>query len=69
MDSLKFKTSIKCAACVQKVTAALNQTVGENNWHVDIQDPMKVLTVSVPIEAEAVEQSLKQVGYSASCLQ
>jgi hypothetical protein len=41
----KFKTNIKCDGCIAKVTPALNETVGQGNWNVDLQNPNKVLTI------------------------
>jgi len=46
METINFKTNIKCSGCKAQVTPALNETAGENNWSVDIQNPDKILTVS-----------------------
>ena len=67
METLKFKTNIKCSGCIATVTPFLNKTVGENNWQVDIQAPEKVLTVNTEDtmkEAEVI-QSLQEAGYKA----
>lgn len=45
MDTIKFKTTIKCSGCIAKATPFLDETVGKDNWEVDIQNPDKVLTV------------------------
>jgi copper chaperone len=47
METVKFKTSIKCMGCVATVTPYLNEAVGEHNWQVDLQSPEKVLTVNI----------------------
>lgn len=66
MEAIKFKTNIKCAACVAKVTPALNETVGENKWHVDLNDPARILTVTVTEnQVRAVPEALLKVGYKA----
>jgi copper chaperone len=67
METLKFKTNIKCSGCIATVTPFLNKTVGENNWQVDIQAPEKVLTVQAADKAKetAVIQSLQEAGYKA----
>lgn len=65
METTKFKTNIKCDACVAKVTPALNETVGENNWEVDLKDPNKTLTINTGTSEEKVIAALKSVGYSA----
>jgi copper chaperone len=67
METLKFKTNIKCSGCIATVTPFLNKTVGENNWQVDLQAPEKVLTVHTndkEKEAEVI-QSLQEAGYKA----
>lgn len=60
-----FKTNIKCAACVAKVTTALNESAGENKWVVDIQNPAKVLTIESAVEAAVIKEALEKVGYKA----
>lgn len=65
MKTIKFKTNIKCAACVVKVTSALNESVGENKWSVDIQNPAKILTIESEAKAEDVRSALEKVGYKA----
>lgn len=66
---LKFKTNIKCMGCVANVTNALNETVGENNWAVDILAPEKPLTVTGENpDAEKVIAALAGVGYKAEAL-
>jgi copper chaperone len=65
MESLKFKTNIKCAACVAKVTFALNESAGENKWSVDLQNPLRILTIESEVETLAVKKALEKVGYKA----
>lgn len=66
---VKFKTNIKCEACVAKVTPALNETVGENKWQVDLSDPARVLTVTITDnQANQVPEALHKVGYKAEKL-
>lgn len=70
MKELKFKTNINCMACVATVTPALNETVGADNWAVDIQTPTKPLTVKVEnAEAEDVVSALAKVGYKAELVE
>jgi len=45
MEMLQFKTNINCGNCVAKVTPALNAVVGSDNWRVDTENPLKLLTV------------------------
>lgn len=66
---LKFKTNIKCVGCVSKVTPALNQTVGENNWEVDLASMEKALTVQTEnVDAASVVGVLQAAGFRAEAL-
>jgi len=70
METLKLKSNIKCAACVEKVTAPLNETVGASNWEVDLANPQRVLTVKGEgITAEQVNKALQKVGYAAEVIE
>ncbi|HOX82227.1 MAG TPA: cation transporter [Chryseolinea sp.] len=65
METTKFRTNIKCDACIAKVTPVLNETVGVNNWQMDITNPAKVLTVEGKIEEKKMKEALEKVGYKA----
>lgn len=66
METLKFKTNINCMGCVGKVTNKLNETVGADNWAVDINTPEKTLTVKGEnITAEIIEEAVKATGFRA----
>jgi copper chaperone CopZ len=65
MDTLKFKTNIKCASCVAKVTPSLNELVGEGKWNVNLNDPARTLTINDELEAKKVIDALQKVGYKA----
>jgi copper chaperone len=67
MKTAKFKTNIKCSGCVAMVTPHLNAVAGENNWQVDIQNPDKVLTVSIngEISEQQVIDAITKAGYKA----
>ncbi len=67
METVKFKTNIKCGNCIATVTPFLNEAVGEGNWQVDIQDPKKVLTVE-NATAEKVRLAVEKAGYKAESL-
>ncbi|MDA9555518.1 heavy metal transport/detoxification protein [Pelobium sp.] len=66
METLKFKTNIKCSGCIAKLTPSLNETVGENNWEVDLQNPDRILTVKTEKTDQKVIQTLKEAGFEAS---
>jgi copper chaperone len=67
MNTLQFKTNIKCSGCIAKTTPYLNEAVGENNWQVDVQNPNKILTIKADekVEEKTVVQALEKAGYSA----
>lgn len=68
METTKFKTTIKCSGCVEKVTPFLNEAVGENKWEVDYNNPSKVLTVVGETDKVKVIQALEKAGYKAEAL-
>jgi copper chaperone len=64
MEKIKFKTNIKCSACVAKVTPYLNEVAGEDRWQVDLVDPGRTLTVDNADDKKIVE-ALQRAGYKA----
>jgi copper chaperone CopZ len=68
METNKFKTTIKCAGCVAKVTPFLNEALGENNWEVDYNNPAKVLTVKGEKDLSKVIEAVEKAGYKAETL-
>ncbi len=67
METVKFKTTIKCSGCVGKATPFLNKAVGEDNWEVDVQNPDKILTIVMDdkIAVEEVVKAVEEAGYKA----
>ena len=65
METLKFKTNIKCTGCLAKVTPSLNETVGENNWKVDLEAPEKTLIVESSTSESEVVAAVKEAGFEA----
>lgn len=69
MQTLKFKTNIKCGGCVATVTPFLNKAVGEGHWQVDVQNPDKILTTETDTATPAdIRQAIEQAGYKAELL-
>jgi copper chaperone len=69
MKTIELKTNIMCGACVAKVTPTLNETVGEANWKVDIQNTKKTLTVTTDkLSEEDVIKAVEKAGYKAEKL-
>lgn len=65
METLKFKTNIKCSGCVAKVTTNLNATAGEGKWEVDVNNPAKILTIKSDVEAARVKEAVEKAGFNA----
>jgi len=69
METVQFKTNIKCGGCVATVTPFLNRVAGENGWQVDTQNPAKVLTVTAEgVSPEAVRTAVQEAGFKAEPL-
>lgn len=69
METLKFKTTIKCNGCLEKVTPHLNRASGIEKWEVDIKNPNKVLVVeSNGATEEDVVTMLDKIGFKAERL-
>jgi copper chaperone len=65
MTTKKFKTNIKCSACVEKVTPALNETAGEGHWSVDLTNPQRILSIEGDVNETKMKEELGKVGYRA----
>ena len=66
MNTLKFKTNIKCGNCVAAVTPHLNAVSGIDTWAVDLKDPSRTLTVQTDeADAETVRKAVETAGYKA----
>jgi copper chaperone len=67
METLKFKTNIKCGGCIAAVTPHLNQLSEIERWSVDTENPEKVLTVEGKpgINGRQVIDTLEKAGYKA----
>jgi copper chaperone len=70
METLKFKTTIKCSGCIATVTPFLNKAVGEDKWEVDIKSADKVLTIASdsPVNPLDVVQAVEVAGYKTEKL-
>ena len=67
METLKFKTNIKCGGCIAAVTPHLNKLSGIEKWEVDTQNPDKILTVEGKqgIDTDQIIDTLEDAGYKA----
>ena len=65
METLKFKTNIKCGACVATVTPFLNEDNAIENWNVDLQSPERILKVETSKTPAEIAELMKKAGYNA----
>ena len=69
METLKFKTSLKCRGCVNAIKPGLESLDLAGKWTVDLESADKTLQVEAPEEmAEKVMDSVKNAGYLISRL-
>lgn len=68
METLKFKTNIKCSGCIATVTPFLNNIPEISKWEVNTETPEKVLTIEADDELNAgtVVETLEKAGYVAT---
>jgi len=65
METLKFKTNIKCGGCIATVTPFLNGDEAVEKWEVDLQSPERTLKVETSHSPEEIQQLVKKAGYMA----
>ncbi len=65
METIKFKTNIKCTGCLTQVGPGLNETAGENHWTVDLNSSDKILSVQGDIKEAEIIAAMKKAGYTA----
>ena len=65
METLKFKTNIKCGGCIATVTPFLNADENIEKWGVDLLSADRVLTVKTNHSSEEVTKLVKKAGYTA----
>ena len=69
MKTIQLKTNIMCGSCIAKVTPALNEAIGENNWKVDILNPNKILTVTTDdFDKDELIEVVQKAGYKAEII-
>jgi len=69
METVQFKTNIKCSGCIATVTPVLDNLAGKDNWEVDLQSPDKILTVTKEnLDKSEVRVAIEKAGYRAEAL-
>ncbi len=61
---MKFKTTINCNGCLEKVTPVLENLPGIESWSVDLNDSEKILTVKgKTVRKEQVIEAVNKTGF------
>jgi len=69
METLHFKTNLKCSGCVGKIASGLDNMEAIGKWSVDLESLDKVLEIEAEEDiAEEVIESIKKAGYQISQL-
>lgn len=64
MKTLKFKTTINCNNCIKSVTPFLNNLDNVEAWKVDLENPDKILEVTIDDQDEnAVIEAVTKAGF------
>lgn len=69
MESLKFKTNIKCGGCIAKVAPTLNEEKKILKWEVDTTSPDRILSVETThLNAQEIISIIAKAGFQAEPL-
>jgi copper chaperone len=68
METLQFKTNIKCGGCIAGVSPKLNADDRIQKWEVDLQSPDRILTVETDKPADEVAQLVREAGFTAEAV-
>ena len=64
METIIFKTNMKCAGCIEKITPAMNDLAGKGTWKVDLENPDKTLTVSGNhLQSGDIQTTVERAGF------
>ena len=66
MDTLKFKTNLKCAGCMYAIKPFMDNIEGVKSWDVNLDDPEKTVTVeNESATVEEIKEAIGKAGYNA----
>lgn len=69
IQTLRFKTNLKCSGCVKAITPGLESLNLIESWNVNLESPEKVLEVESETDiSDQVMESIKKAGYQISRL-
>ena len=69
METIRFKTNLKCGGCIKAITPGLESLNIIDTWSVDLENPDRELEIKAPSDvSEQVIDSVKKAGYQISRL-
>jgi len=73
MNTLKFKTNLKCAGCMNAIKPYMDNLEGVESWDVDLDSRDKIVkvvtdTASADEIKDAIEKAIGEAGYSAELI-
>ena len=69
MNTLRFKTNVKCNGCKAAITPFLDNEATIADWRIDIFDDNRLLTVEGEhVKPETVVELLRKAGYQAELM-
>ena len=69
METLKFKTNLRCGGCIANIKPELEKLEGLGEWKVDLSVPERLLEVeATPDKAASIVQAVKKAGNEISQL-
>ena len=67
METLKFKTTLKCGGCVAAIKTKMDQLKNVEKWEVDLTQPVKILTVEGDdLDENVIINTIKEAGFEAT---
>ncbi len=70
MQTLRFKTDLKCAGCMYAIKPYMDALEGIESWNVDLESKEKIVEVVTKTASKeeikkAIEDAISEAGYSA----
>jgi len=64
MKKIRYRTNINCNACIKSVSPFLNELDNIDLWKVDIENPDKILELTLEDDNESVVvEAVQKAGY------
>ena len=69
METLRFKTNLKCSGCIAAISHGLDKIEGIGEWKVDLSSPDRILEINTPAEKEGdILETIRKAGSEISRL-